>query len=539
VADVASLPAVGNTVNDAYIVSADGNLWIWNGTAWFDAGQIVGPQGPAGADGATGAPGATGPTGAQGEVGATGAPGATGPTGAQGEVGPTGPQGVQGLQGVQGETGPAGTTDYTQLINTPTSITAFGITDGTFGQVLTTDGVGGFSFTTVGGGTTLPTDAVGVLKNDGFGTLTWTALDVGELTDIGGLLTQTQSDWNEVNTVSPAYIQNKPLIVTSYNELQDLPTLFDGNYLNLTDAPNLSLVATSGSYNDLIDVPFLAPIATSGSYADLNDAPFLAAVATTGNYIDLVGTPTIITDYTQLTNTPNLSTVATSGSYYDLIDTPNLSMVATTGDYNDLIGAPISITAFGITDGTSGQVLTTNGAGSFTFANSSVDANDLTGTTLASGVTASSLTSVGTLTELTVSGNVTAQANITVTGTDSNVIRRAFGLVESDTYVTLDDLKARVTSSTNQLSLMLTSGSWQGTGWTETFQGGGTPSVNSWINLPLSSGFDNASGSMPSQGNGCRCVISDQTPSAKVYQITVVRSGTSGAQWNISIERLV
>jgi hypothetical protein len=135
--------------------------------------------------------------------------------------------------------------------------------------------------------------------------------------------------------------------------------------------------------------------------------------------------------------------------------------------------------------------------------------------------------------------NLTTTGDVTAGGTGSNVIRRAFGLVAADTYVTLDDIKARVTSSTSQLSLILTTGSWQGTGWTETFQGGGTPIVNSWINLPLSSGFDNASGAMTNQGNGCRCVISDQTPNAKVYQITVVRSGTTGSLWNISIERLV
>jgi hypothetical protein len=128
--------------------------------------------------------------------------------------------------------------------------------------------------------------------------------------------------------------------------------------------------------------------------------------------------------------------------------------------------------------------------------------------------------------------------NVTVEGTSSNIIRRAFGLVAVGTYVTLDDLKATVTVS-NQLSLILTTGSWQGTGWTETFAGGATPTLQSWVNLPLSTGFDFASGAMNSQGNGCRCIISDQTPNAKVYQITVVRSGTTGSLWNISIERLV
>jgi len=58
VANVGDLPLVGNQVNDAYIVDSDGDLYIWDGSSWFSAGQIVGPQGlqgPAGPTGATGA----------------------------------------------------------------------------------------------------------------------------------------------------------------------------------------------------------------------------------------------------------------------------------------------------------------------------------------------------------------------------------------------------------------------------------------------------------------------------------------------------
>ena len=138
---------------------------------------------------------------------------------------------------------------------------------------------------------------------------------------------------------------------------------------------------------------------------------------------------------------------------------------------------------------------------------------------------------------ISTTGNISG-GNVLASGTSSNVIRRAFGLVASDVGVTLDDLTVTVSSSTSQLTLQ-TSGSWQGTGWTETFAGGATPTVNNWINLPLNPGFTSASGAMNTQGNGCRCIISDQTPSAKVYCITVVRSGTTGTQWNISIERLV
>ena len=65
----------GANVGDAWILLSDGSLMTWNGTAWFDAGDIKGP------------PGDQGPQGIQG---------------VQGEQGP------QGVQGIQGETGPAG-----------------------------------------------------------------------------------------------------------------------------------------------------------------------------------------------------------------------------------------------------------------------------------------------------------------------------------------------------------------------------------------------------------------------------------------------
>ena len=104
VATVGNLPASGNQVNDAYVVTADGNLYVWDGAAWNDVGQIVGPTGPQGVVGPTGP---TGNQGIQGEVGPTGP---TGPHGEQGIVGPTGPQGIQGIQGIQGEVGPTGPT---------------------------------------------------------------------------------------------------------------------------------------------------------------------------------------------------------------------------------------------------------------------------------------------------------------------------------------------------------------------------------------------------------------------------------------------
>ena len=43
---ISDLPTTGNTVGDGYIVSGD--LYVWNGTSWIDAGKIQGPQGNTG-----------------------------------------------------------------------------------------------------------------------------------------------------------------------------------------------------------------------------------------------------------------------------------------------------------------------------------------------------------------------------------------------------------------------------------------------------------------------------------------------------------
>jgi hypothetical protein len=116
---VEELPSTGNVVNDARIVEADGDLYIWSGTSWSSVGQIVGPQGPQGSQGPKGDTGDSGPQGIQGLIGPEGPQGIQGiqgPTGAagvQGPIGPEGPQGIQGNTGLTGATGAAGATGNT------------------------------------------------------------------------------------------------------------------------------------------------------------------------------------------------------------------------------------------------------------------------------------------------------------------------------------------------------------------------------------------------------------------------------------------
>ncbi|MVW75400.1 collagen-like domain-containing protein [Pseudomonas xionganensis] len=108
-ASQAELPATGNP-GEGYLIAGD--LWVWSGTAWVNAGQIqgpAGPQGPEGPAGQQGAPGADGADGASAYAVAV-AGGFVGDEAAwlASLVGPQGPQGVQGIQGETGPTGPEG-----------------------------------------------------------------------------------------------------------------------------------------------------------------------------------------------------------------------------------------------------------------------------------------------------------------------------------------------------------------------------------------------------------------------------------------------
>ena len=66
----------------------------------------------------------------------------------------------------------------------------------------------------------------------------------------GSSFVQSQSNWNETETNSPSYIRNKPnlsAVATSgnYNDLQDRPDLFNGDYNSLTNRPTIPTVPTN------------------------------------------------------------------------------------------------------------------------------------------------------------------------------------------------------------------------------------------------------------------------------------------------------
>lgn len=220
-ADVASLPSSGNVSGDSWIVLTDLHLYVWDGTAWLDAGQFQGPTGATGpATISVGTVTATGPTGtpsvtnsgtgtvgvfdfvlAQGPVGVTGATGnaatvaigtitSTGPTGIpsvtnvgtptaalldfllkQGPVGPTGPAGPTTI--TLGSVTPTGPTGVPQVVNSGTTtdlVLNFTLQQGPTGAAGATGPTGAAS-TAVGptgpAGATGPTGATGTAGADG------------------------------------------------------------------------------------------------------------------------------------------------------------------------------------------------------------------------------------------------------------------------------------------------------------------------------------------------------------------------------------
>lgn len=127
-------------------------------------------------------------------------------------------------------------------------------------------------------GNTIPTIGNGTItikQNDavkGTFTVNQTGNATIELTDTTTGEANVQSDWDETNTTSDAYIKNKPTIPaavivdtslssTSTNPVQN--NVINSALNNKMDKVTLATVATSGSYNDLTNKPTIPTIPSS------------------------------------------------------------------------------------------------------------------------------------------------------------------------------------------------------------------------------------------------------------------------------------
>ena len=320
--------------------------------------------------------------------------------------------------------------DYNELINkpsVPTSITDLSdVTDGSAGQVLTTDGIGNFTFrditatnVTFSAIINKPTTISGYGIVDAFS---------GNYDDLTNKPVIFSGDYND--------LINAPLVATDISELDDATNLlFSKSYIDLTNKP-----AIPNDINDLADSENLL---FSGSYTDLTNKPTLFTGLSSiglsiGVNIDEFSNDTTLagsSDTTVPTENAVKSYVDNAVSVFSVFDqdlnssdsVEFLSVAATTitptntikfssstikgiglsdnsvqllmygtdsglgenkatintnfevtgdvtatsfiGSASGLTGLPSTLTDLGITDGTVGQVLTTNGSGTFTFQN--------------------------------------------------------------------------------------------------------------------------------------------------------------------------
>lgn len=101
VADYASLPEdLGpEDAGKGYLVTADGKLYVWSGTAFPADGAGAEFRGPEGPQGPKGDDGDQGPQGPAGDQGTTGNTGADGPKGDKGDTGDAGQRGSRWFNG--------------------------------------------------------------------------------------------------------------------------------------------------------------------------------------------------------------------------------------------------------------------------------------------------------------------------------------------------------------------------------------------------------------------------------------------------------
>ena len=269
--------------------------------------------------------------------------------------------------------------NYEDLDNTPTSILDLGITDGTDGQVLTTDGAGNFVFGDASGG--VANTFATVSSDDG----TYSVGSDQTLAITGGtnIATEvvTDSDQLTINLESfpIGFLSNvSSATPTSGQVLKwdgsqwapgtdvaeggaglDADTLdgFEGTYyLDYTNFTNTPTVVT------LTDFSVGNELSASGDGAISYDnttgvfrytPPDLSNYLTSVAFADITSTPTTLSGYG--------ITDAFDGDFDNLSNTP------TTLSGYGITDAPEDLTDLGISDGTDGQVLTTDGAGNFSF----------------------------------------------------------------------------------------------------------------------------------------------------------------------------
>jgi hypothetical protein len=357
---------------------ATGSQGIQGVTGATGSQGIQGVTGATGSQGIQGATGATGSQGIQGATGATGSQGTNGATGATGSQGVTGSQGATGSQGIQGATGPQGATGaiaFTYGLTAPsgatqgdrwmdsdTGVEYVYVSDDNSAQFIqpTSIGLRGATGATGTNGTNGATGATGSNGTNGATGATG-AIPTNYVISINGA------------TGAVTNINAATVTTTTYNSTGTWYPVFAGGATGAT-ALYVDNVVTPLSYypgQGILSAKQFSTTVIDTSSAAFNGGEFAISDSANGKYLQLTATSLY------------------SGSTFNL-RVEFGSLVLSSGQ-----GFPIKFTnfvddysySFPTTSGTTGQVLTTNGATAATLSWTTISSG--TGATGATGATGS------------------------------------------------------------------------------------------------------------------------------------------------------
>lgn len=292
---------------DAYMAGV--NLYVWNGSAWIDCGNIQGPKGD------------------------------KGDPGSQGLQGLQGPQGVQGLQGLQGPAGNAATITIgsvtTSAPGTSAQVTNSGTSSAVVLDFVLPKGKDGAD-----GGVTVDEELSATSTNPVQNRAVKAALDSRAVLDDTNTFTSPNTFdiiYMQKNVGSIRWYEGSQSVVTGHinatsytgeaNTAKKASKDGDGNVITSTYATKTELNSCVKTVNNITpDTNGNVTITASGGGSSITVDDTLSITST--NPIQNKAVALKFGEFTEAFNTKanivDLADVATSGQYYDLKNTPTV-----------------------------------------------------------------------------------------------------------------------------------------------------------------------------------------------------------------------
>ena len=212
-------------------------------------------------------------------------------------------------------------------------------------------------------------------------------------------LQQIQSDWDETDQSSPAFIANKPAtldFVVPFTEVNDAvsTTVAKADIIAAINAGKDVRATLNDEYFELVAYSESPEKMSFSAVLDDTTVSIVGKVVNNNWVWETYDTElNVQADWNEsdvnspayIDNKPTLATVATTGDYTDLSNTPSLATVATSGDYDDLTNKPTIPTVNDATitiqqNGTTVGTFTTNDANDTTINLTGGGSNDWFGT---------------------------------------------------------------------------------------------------------------------------------------------------------------